>query len=256
MLVCIVTLHRARNCGAYMQSRALAEKIKQLGHEVVYLSPSGMQKRHYANLLIKNLLGPVCRRSFSEFSLNLRFNYQLFRDQHQLRETKHTEHIDCFILGSDVIWQLRSDLIYRHMDRYFGLSFPENKVFSYAPSANGAAPELFNDERISLALKRMRDISVRDESTRQIISAHTDRPVSLVCDPVMLHDPDFYRTIQRPCPHRDFILVYAFGHKDFTESRIREIQSYAKANGKKLISFGINRKWCDLSVPSLTTAWP
>lgn len=255
MLVCIVTLHRARNCGAYMQSYALAEKIKQLGHEVVYLSPTTIRKRHYAKQFVKSLLGPVCRLSPAQLWLNLRFNYRLFQDQRRFREVNSIGNIDCFVLGSDIIWQMRNAPTSENMDRFFGLDFPENKLFPYAPSANGTALDVFlKDERIVPALNRMRALSVRDKSTLETIRALTGQDAQLVCDPVLLHEADFYRAQQQPCRHKDFILVYAFGMQDFSDERIREIQSYAKARGKKLISFGLIRKWCDLSVPYYSMA--
>ena len=248
MKVCIVTMHKAQNCGAYMQSYALGEKIKELGHEVVYL-----YQPFSVPLLIKTLYTAVMEFDLKQVSLILRYLPNALRDVRHFKEVRDVQDVDRFVLGSDIIWNIHSKYIQKNFNRYFGVSFPGEKVFSYAPCCANSDPELFRREkRIAPALTRMRDISVRDTHSLDIISEASNRPVELVCDPVLLHDAAFYRKAQRPCPHKDFILVYAFHafRQGFCgEKRIQEIKEFAKKHNKKLISFGQNYSWCDLCVP-------
>lgn len=249
MKVCIVTMPWIKNCGAYMQAYALGEKIKQLGHEVVYLAPN-MERRIREILKFCKVLGKVLlRRDFKYAGMKTRFHFQASRDLRHFHQVHSTGDVDRFVLGSDVIWQIRSQHIYKNFDRYLGLPFPGEKVFSYAPSTNDTPLERFQqDGRMEAAFKRMRAISVRDGVTRDVVRQFTDRPVELVCDPVLLHTPDFYRSVQRPCPLKNFILVYGFEENFPGKERIQEIRRYAKEKGKILVSFGLNRKWCDVSV--------
>lgn len=249
MKVCIVTLHWAKNCGAYMQSYALGEKIKQLGHEVVYLKPDMNLRIRNAFRFWKDMGKVLRRRDFKYARMKMRFHLRATWDLRHFRQVHSTEGVDRFVLGSDVIWQINVQHIYRRFDYNLGLPFPGEKVFSYAPSANSTPLERFQqDGRMEAALKRMHAISVRDGVTRDIVRQFTDRPVELVCDPVLLHTPDFYRSVQRPCKHRDFILVYTFGDACPNESQIHELRRFANEKGKILLSFGANRDWCDVSL--------
>lgn len=257
MKVCIVTLYRARNCGTFLQAYALGEKIKQLGHEVVYMRPTFKRRLRYLRLNLFSYLSAIKRRSMKVLLLSIHFNHRSRLDRHRFREVYRAKDADRFVLGSDTIWQLNRAPGSEYLNRFFGLAYPGDKTFSYAPSANGSSEEIFrNDSRLYHALKRMRDISVRDESTRRLVQSITGRQAQLVCDPVLLHDTEFYRSIQRPCRHRGFILLYTFGMSDFTDARIREIRSFARDHGAKLISFGVERKWCDLSLPYDSLAMP
>lgn len=250
MKVCIVTMHRAENCGAYMQAYALGETVKELGHEVVYLKPNLRWQVGNIKVLCLDLLKALAKLDFRFMGMKLRFHAQAMRDIRRFSEIRRPRGVDRFVLGSDVIWQIRSSFVRREINRYFGLDFPGKKVFSYAPSANGTSLEQFRqDARVKKALERMRAISVRDTDTRNTLAQLTDRPIEVVCDPVLLHDRDFYRRVQRKCPYRKFILVYAFRRNFTNEQRIDEIRAFAAKRGLKLVSFGLNRSWCDISVP-------
>lgn len=246
MKVCIVTIHKAQNCGAYLQAYALGEKIKELGHDVVYLyqpfSPKG--------LIVSILIG-LKRFDIKRISLRLRHFFNAMRDQHHFKEVRNVQDVDRFVLGSDVIWSIQSQYIQKNFARYFGTSLPGEKTFSYAPSCdNTVVEDFYNDPRVKPAFQRMRDISVRDERSKAIVAEVSGRSVELVCDPVLLHDASFYHEVQKPCPHKNFILVYALNPDGFcNEKRIREIQEFAKKHKKKLICFGLNYTWCDLCVP-------
>ena len=249
MKVCIITMHWVRNCGTYMQAYALGEKIKQLGHEVVYLAPS--MDRHIRNAakFCKHFGKALLKRDFKYALMKTRFHMQALRDTRRLRQVHAVADVNRFVLGSDTIWQMHIPHIHRMLDRYLGLCFPGEKVFAYAASSNDTPLEYIQkDGRLKAALRRMRDVSVRDGNTLNVVRHLTDRPVELVCDPVLLHDPEFYRSIERPCKHKDFILVYGFGTDFPGEERIREIRRFAQEHGKTLISFGLNRKWCDISL--------
>ena len=249
MKVCIITMHWVRNCGAYMQAYALGEKIKQMGHEVVYLAPNMNRRLRNTLKFCKHLSQILLKRDFKYASMKIRFHTKALQDSRHFHQVHSVQDVDRFVLGSDVIWQIRSPHVFRLFDRYLGLLFPGEKVFSYAPSTNDTPLEYFQkDGRLETALKRMHGISVRDENTLNVVQHFTNRPVELVCDPVLLHEPEFYRSIERPCKHKDFILVYGFDPDFPGKERIQEIRQFAKKQGKTLISFGLNRKWCDISL--------
>ncbi len=258
MRVCIVTVYNSENCGSVLQAYALGAKLRELGCEVKYLKRGKKGTGASAVSVMKVIAKSLITFNFGNISLKLKFHHQCRIDE-KIFDTigvQEMDGIDFVILGSDTIWQLENDYFCRNMTKYWGLNFSCDNILSYAPSVDGTLVESFlDDERVRNALESMQAISVRDEYSRQVLSNVTSKPIELVCDPTLLHKCEFYRGIQRECNINDFILLYAF--RNFcSKAQIDEIISFARKTGKKLVSFGVYRKWCDICVPFDSFAMP
>lgn len=251
MKVCVVTVYNSENCGSILQAYALGEKIKALGHEVCYLQRDIKGTGASTKAVMKIIAKAIGTGNFGNVPLKLKFHWQCREDQKRFRviTPEEARDVDCFVLGSDTIWKLGNEYFYKHLNRYWGLDLPAGKCISYAPSVDGTPEDMYAKEpRVKQALEQMQAISVRDTYSRNTLAPLTKKPIELVCDPTMLHTRDFYQRIQRDCTEENFILLYAF--RDFCTKKQREdIIRYAKKTGKKLVSFGVYRKWCDVSVP-------
>ena len=78
--------------------------------------------------------------------------------------------IDCFILGSDTIWNLDNKYFASNYKRYFGGIFGDKKVITYVASVGNTPLETFKEySDIPNMLEKISHISVRDEDTYHIV---------------------------------------------------------------------------------------
>ena len=252
MKICIVSVYNSENCGSFLQAYALGKKIEQLGHEVCYLERKIKGIGTLTIPVMKVLAKSIITGNFGNASLKLKFHRNCKKDVKNFRTISFKEameSVDCFILGSDTVWYLDNKYFFENKEKYWGTIFKGKKVISYAPSMNDTKiTTIRKSDFVIDALKNISAISVRDEYSKKLISSETNKDITIVCDPTLLHEIDFYKSIQKKCDYKDFILIYAF--RDFCSKAQQEsIIRYAKKHNKKIISFGVNRSWCDISVP-------
>ena len=259
MRICIVTVYNSENCGSVLQAYALGKKLSSMGHSVRYLyrekNGTGASTTKVGLVILKSLL----RGNVENARLKWLFHKQCLNDAKRFNtlSMRDTKDVEAFILGSDTIWQLSNQYFNSRFSRYWGLDFVGRKVISYAPSINDAKEALFaNNTMVYNALENLSAISVRDAYSKRVLEKCTEKAIRIVCDPTMLLSIDDYHEVERECPiDTDFILVYAF--RDFCPPEdIKELKEYAEKHHCKLVSFGVARKWCDISVPFDTFAMP
>lgn len=255
-----MTVYNSANCGSFLQAFAMGCKLREMGHEVFYLKRDLKGTSASTAATGKVLAKALATGNVRNIPLKLRFQRQLMKDL-RFFPTVHTpdelSDMDYFILGSDTIWRLDGAEFRSGMWRYWGLEFPGHKVVAYAPSVDGTPAEVFSQyTEVQTALRRMKAIGVRDHYTASVVEeCAPGRRVSLVCDPTMLYDPSFYAGIQRPCGYEDFVLVYAF-RRFCSGDEVARIRESARQRGKRLVSFGTYRSWCDINVAFDVLALP
>lgn len=259
MKICIVTVYNSENCGSVLQAYALGKKLTCMGHSVCYLyrekKGTGASTIKVSLVILKSLI----KGNVENARLKWLFHKKCSNDEKEFNTVGLHEigDADAIILGSDTIWQLNNQYFNSRFSRFWGLDFAGKTVISYAPSINDTRESLFvNNSMVSNALEKMSAISVRDVYSKQILEKCSKKQIQIVCDPTMLLSISDYHEVQRECPlDTDFILIYAF--RDFCSPEdINEIKQYAQKRHCKLVSFGVARKWCDISVPFDTFAMP
>lgn len=141
---------------------------------------------------------------------------------------------DCYICATDVIWKSEPGFGY---DRGFflGSSCMENKwKIAYAGSCNTRKGETEEEER--QFFKYMSDIdriSVREASLKEYIESKSDRQVTLVMDPVLLHEKEFYEKMTVKPQEEHYLLLYYVMEQ--AKDTLSQAVKYAKAHNLKIV---------------------
>ena len=204
MKIGTITFHGALNFGSALQSYALQEVLKGMGHEVRiidYRSRDYEQYRFFQPRHPKMTLRAMrCWRkqssrkaAFAEFSkkyFRLTKRPYFWKKESDMYEL--AEQFDCFICGSDQIWNL--DCTQGVVGPYF-LSFAgDSRRVAYAPSLAHTffRPENFDEQLVSDLLSRFDFLSVREEETVPLFQPLVDTPIDVVLDPTLLLESDDY----------------------------------------------------------------
>lgn len=233
MKVDIITMHCPLNYGAVLQAYALQTYIHHLGHEVDIID-----YRPYYIVYDQSLLF-VANKRFNK-SIILKLIYLLVKapsKQKKIRifkkfcnrylslsEKKYTDYkeltnthplADCYICGSDQIWGY-SNNAYRDPAYFLGFVNQDTLKCSYAPS--GMFPNPLPAEmkhQILPFINRLDFVSVREDSTRNLLQPYIKQKISTVVDPVFLLKKEewisFSDLEKAVVPSIDYILIYAVG---------------------------------------------
>lgn len=157
-----------------------------------------------------------------------------------------------FICGGDQIWTdcLRLNWFRIEDSNVFTLQFvPEDrKKIAYAPSM---AVQAFSDEfatEFSRGINRLDAVSVREESSLPVLKQITNKPITVVVDPVLLlEESDWLSEMRCPSNREKYVLCYLLG--DSHEQRKASKKFARKVNCRMMtfphVLFNIVRK-CDL----------
>lgn len=220
MKVGIITFNRAINYGAVLQSYALKNKIKALGHEcevINYYSKTieeGASPFYLKALTPKEILITACQinmrivknkkfRSFAEKYLDC-FSDQV--DNMSVASLKN--YYDAVITGSDQVWNYEIT----GLDENFFLTFAADttRKISYGASFGvSSIPSEYREKYIKL-LSNIDDISVRESSGADIVKELLGYYPQIVIDPVFLMGAnDWLKVTAEPKIQKDYILVYS-----------------------------------------------
>ena len=245
MKIGIVTFHAPHNFGSALQAFALQSLLTDMGHDAQIIDYLSADQRQYELLnplhprhciRILHNYGAFKRRanSFKQFSQRY---FHLTEKRYGVRtESKLTElttQFDCFICGSDQIWNLDCT---QGVVRPFFLSFAGDKHrIAYAPSLAHTSfkPENFDKKLVSELLSKFDFLSVREEETVPLFQPLVDKPIDVVLDPTLLLDADDYKEMAlEPIVDEGYIFMYLLRScPELIESTI----SMAQASGMKVV---------------------
>lgn len=220
MNVGIITFHCSYNFGSALQSFAMQEAVKHLGHSPALIDYRSKDFNQYALLSLGHpratarfcvhprvyLRRKASFRSFWDRYFNLTNQYS-YRDEAALDELPSL--FDCFICGSDQIWNL--DCTGGVVGPFF-LSFAGDKRrIAYAPSLAHTTfkPENFNKEYVAGLLAQFDYLSVREEETVPLFQSLVDKPIKTVLDPTLLLNSENYaKMTSNKVLEGDYIFMY------------------------------------------------
>jgi len=246
MEIGIITVYNSSNCGSFLQAMALKQTLEKDGNSVVFLyrpMPRGLKYCITTSLkkLLKLQLNQI-KGIWAEHSAFLRAN----KEFEQIRAEDCTD-IDCFVIGSDTVWNFDDPYFAENKQKYLGLLFPNKRCVSYAASiANTSYNTLTDDKEIVNGIKSLDAVSVRDRYTKEIVDKITDKESLLVLDPTLLLSRKDFAEIEAKCSDEGYIFVYIFGN--ITEELKQRLLELRKKTGKKIISLGANRPWVDKNI--------
>lgn len=216
----IMTFHASHNYGSVLQAYALQKKLSVEGYDVKIINyRTDEQKscyplrRKYSGLkgMVRALwqeaiIGKLRYRylGFEDFINNVLFTTPEISDSADLPSA--CAELDVLVCGSDQIW----NPVCRDFKSAYYLDFAEGKKrVAYAPSLGKA--EFDSDDRalISELLKNIDSISVREEKGAQLLGELTDKPITTVCDPVVLLDRKYWDEVAvKPDINKPYVLCY------------------------------------------------
>lgn len=222
MRVGIITFHCSYNFGSALQAQALEQAITNLDHESLIIDYRS--ENYYLNYKIvnpehprtttKRLLhfGSFMRRekSFeSFFEKNYRMTERVYTYRHEGRLDELSGQFDCFVCGSDQIWNLDAT---RGVVGPFFLSFAGDKRrVAYAPSLAHTSfkPEYFDRKKVASLLEKFDAISVREPETVGIFQPLVDKRIEVAVDPTMLLGTESYASMVAETPvDGPYVFVY------------------------------------------------
>lgn len=203
MKIGIITFHYVTNYGAVLQAYALQQYLTKMGHQAVIIDyfPLSRQKPLNKRLLARRPRAMLAKliefRKEASISRFRERNLCLTARYHSLTELQASPpQCDAYICGSDQIWNPHFTAQGENKKptlSYF-LDFGDDAVMriSYAASFGCTSYSDYLMEFVKPALSRFGDLSVREETGRNILHSIGFKNVDVVPDPTLLLDKEDY----------------------------------------------------------------
>ena len=259
----IITHHDVHNHGAHLQLYALSKVMLSLGYDAKALRYTKNYDFYEENIsrkynfsissiptYIKYLLEKGVGKTL--FNIKKRLVLKQFRTSNNLvgEYYSHAKNLDTVVIGSDEIFSIEPGL----NPCFWGMGVPCSKIISYAASCGSTTQEFIEEkgaeEFVRAGTKRINNISVRDNNTKQIIEKYSGISPTIVCDPVILYgyEDEIALASKRSSRKEKYILIYSYDNTMNEKDTIKNIKQYAKENNCKVYSVGFYHKWCDRNI--------
>lgn len=213
MRIGILTFHSAHNYGALYQAYGLKMYLKQHGYKVEILDYRPYYIENKYALFPKGLKGlkdtlKEIIKIPSKFIRRNRFKSFISKYIQPFPDKQEWSQFDVYIVGSDQVW---SPFI-TAFDPYYWGTFERkqnSRLISYAPSFE--IPDLQDedlDKMVSL-INRFDRVSLREQSSIDLLSDKLKRSPELVIDPTLLVDRNTWLSFVKKQDRKEkYILVY------------------------------------------------
>lgn len=250
MKISILTLTHNQNFGAAMQCYALSNYLSEKGHEItilnvkrdfydkVELSFFQKIKRKIRNKVISiyqrnTYLDKISDHNKVKFISQDREEFMKFYSEYLPSFTtqcsssdemiKNLPPSDLFIVGSDQVWNPKCTR--SKMMMYFFPFLSNQACISYAASMGGTEDVDFNgkESEIHSLLSKFNSISVRDNTTYNILKNRFNIDCVKVCDPSFLLNAETYRKIasESKLDGRGCLYSFYFGYNKLWYDNIK-----------------------------------
>ncbi|MBE5744097.1 MAG: polysaccharide pyruvyl transferase family protein [Clostridiales bacterium] len=206
----------------------LFQKIGKIGLKGIFskINKKLIAKRNRKNKL-RNLYMSKKREDFSSFKENINSSKSIFcKDDIHLA----SELYDCFITGSDQVW----NLAWYHKAFFLDFVSSEKPKISYGASIS--MPCLTDNQKqiFKNSLRDFKAISLREKSSVSLIQDLVSKDVEVVLDPTLLLSKEEWNEV---CEDRliedKYVFCYFLGNNSKAGKLAKE---YAKKFGYKLVS--------------------
>ena len=241
MKVGIVTFQETNNYGAVLQNYALQQAIIKRGHQAETIDyKSEYIGKPYRLTHLKNkglftfLFGVMgyliylprtkkCR----EFKKHICYSRAVKRED----LSKLNEEYDCFITGSDQVWNHKLT----GMDATYMLDFvtDKSKCNSYAASIGLSEIDAEKQKIYKELLEGYANITVREKSAADLLKPIVEHDVIPVSDPCILLSEEEWSSVARTMrPKNSYVAVYQLG---VSADVVKLAQRIAKENNLKVV---------------------
>lgn len=221
--ICTMYFHN-RNFGANLQAYALQRVIEWMDNDAEIATYYHGTKFHRLLSSIKQQIkkGNVTRGVAVRNIAVDRFNHAIPHSKLYYSNTinKANEDYDCFITGSDQVWN--PDWI----NPYMALEFvaPGKCTASYAASTGKTTLNESQKSKLKVALEATRHISVREKESIPALQELTDKPIEYVLDPTLLLTAEDWDRIctEKRLIQEDYLFCYFLGDNENLRKAARE----------------------------------
>jgi len=223
MKVGILTFHEADSYGAVLQAYALQQTLSKLGADSEFVQIQMPQTTVPAQS-ITGAAAVFARRMQAE-SKKREALFADFRQKHMRISPTYqpTDSIDddydCFIAGSDQIWNFR---IPGADARYFLPFAKPEKRYSYAASFGADALPEKAKPWAAEQLSQFRNISVREESGCRIVQELTGRDAQVCLDPTLLPDRADWEALTQQETAEPYVLLFLLKYDEVLVAKAKE----------------------------------
>ncbi len=260
MNVATITFHRAQNFGSALQAYALQQFVIRCGndcstpvnYQIIDLS-SESQKNLYKIFkpslrpkdFIKNIVNLIYVKSLKtrERKFESFLNNELRLSHNYLTKTETSlglHEVDCFISGSDQIWNVRA----KDFADFYYLDFISGvRKISYAASFGPLAIDWtqYDKEKYARLLSDYTAVSVREQGSADNILQLTGKGCEIHVDPTLLLDVAEWRKIQSNANYNNgkYILLYCL---EPTPSQLKMVQAISEKFNLPVVALRYNNK--------------
>lgn len=253
MKIGILTFYAADNYGALFQALASKYYLMSLGHEVYIIDHLGNDK-FTIPFTLKGLsfttnIKYCCKQIIKYPFLRSRYKYfsnfvNKYIKPYSGNWESYPNDFDCFYVGSDQVWNPKYT---NHYIPFFFCQFSGSqgkKCIAYSASMGiNYIPENLHSE-LEQYLKKFSAISVREESTKKLISPLVNIPVEVTIDPTFLLSKEQWLKYfpEKPINNKvPYVLIFEVCHSELTDKLAKVISLKYNCKIKK-ISSGIKFK--------------
>lgn len=202
MRVGILTFNEAINYGAQLQAYALQQTINGIGYECEQISEPSAERKRWT---IKEILIRIVKwRKYRKYHRFMQKQLNFCSVKYKKNQVSEwNKHFDCFISGSDQVWNGYDPFYYQEM-----IEDEKGKIAYAASTGNGILPEKYGD-RIGKDVNRFDAISVREKSSKRAFDGKCDKEIEVVVDPVFLVGKAFWdKECGKAIENGNYIFVY------------------------------------------------
>lgn len=238
----IITFHNEQNYGAILQAYALQKTIQNLGcdsYVINYIEPvekywkdiiTEKNKLLYIKIFLKVFITNILffmenrkrKKNFLNFidkNINL---YGKYKDEKQLKEK--APELNVYITGSDQVWNAK---ITKGLKDAYTLNFGAENIIraSYAASLGSNKIDKNDEKEYQEKLKVLDEISVREQSGKELLEKILDRDIEVVLDPTLLLDKETWNEVEKSNVNKGqkYILVYDLEKNDLIYEVAKEL---------------------------------
>lgn len=242
MKIGIITLPLISNYGGILQNFALQYVLKSLGHTPVTidldLSPSYLRyvvrTVHLSLQKWKFTLPDTLRRNEKVWPF-MKTNLALTERVHKYSDCKELSDFECFIVGSDQIWNynFNKPVVF---ETFLSFASEGSRKIAYAVSMGSSQwkyPQKIT-KRLCRYVSRFDCISVRETSAKILCKENLNIETKVVLDPTLLVPTEIYKNLASPrLETEDYILVYVL---DQEAEKVKYINKIAKQLNRKVVN--------------------
>lgn len=250
MKVGILTQYYRKNYGGILQSYALFQVLKDLGHDVEiidfrYNASKNQSFRQridrWLKILFRQKKDPgqvdVSTRALPKEHIAAfnRFKQQYLKYSPPLTEKtigQYVPNYDAIVVGSDQVW---NDLGGKRLFYFFDFGSPFNgKKITYAPCSVMTEIPSYNIKKLNELIHQMDSVSARDETTKRLVEIASGVRPEIVLDPTFLYG--FQDFCVSPVVEGDYVFAYILGSEIRQGHKLVLDKIFAKYGKMKVIA--------------------